>query len=148
MEKQSYSHCARLTSSLSPDGSQVHLLKDRYNYTVTRHTEYRSNAMFVRSQIIPVDYQHSDTTELDKHYSQLSWWKKVYKSNPHTVYSFAGGASRHRDLCSKWGMWGKSCSRVGNFRNRRAATGVQTKVSEIEKGGELLLIHQCSVLIG
>ena len=39
-------------------------------------------------------------------------------------------------------MWGKSCSRVGNFRNRRAATGVQTKVSEIEKGGELLLIHQ------
>ena len=47
--------------------------KDRYNYTVTRHTEYRSNAMFVRSQIIPVDYQHSDTTELDKHYSQLSW---------------------------------------------------------------------------
>ena len=31
---------------------------------------------------------------------------------------------------------------VRNFRNRRAATGVQTKVSEIEKGGELLLVHQ------
>ena len=93
-------------------------------------------------QIIPVDYEQSDKTELHKHYSQLSWWKKAYKSNPRTVYSFAGGASRPRDLCSKWGMWGKSCSRVGNFRNRRAATGVQTKVSEIEKGGELLLVHQ------
>ena len=51
----------------------------RYTYyktgtiTLSLGTLSTGQMQCLSGQIIPVDYEHSDTTELDKHYSQLSW---------------------------------------------------------------------------